>query len=326
MSSFPVAAALGPAVGASLPPRIGCASPSGALAGYVERYWWCATAPDPLAASLPDLWPGTGAELWIHLRGHVTAHAHDGSVPARLPPAHLVCLRRNRWSLTPSPDGAAFLAVRFRAGALRCLLAADVDDVADTTVSAEDAWHAAGRRLADVVRAAPAGPTRVAALDRELRALIDRRRSESAGESRVLAAADLVYRRRGAVRVDHLAAETGLSVRQLQRRFPPAVGVGPKEFQQLTRIQHAARTLLLDDEPRYLATALDAGFYDQNHFIREFRRFTGRTPAAVLGRGMSHFYYESSAVRGQGWTPTTPSERRHHDHGHRDPAPQARPR
>ncbi|GAB2640762.1 hypothetical protein GCM10027068_20470 [Prescottella soli] len=125
-----------------------------------------------------------------------------------------------------------------------------------------------------------------------------------------MAARDLAgYRRCGAVRIDRLAAEAGLSARLLQRRFPAAVGVGPKEFQRLTRLQHATRTLLLDAESRYLATALDAGFDDQNHFIREFRRFTGRTPAATLGRGMSHFYYETSAGHRQDGAPTIPDDR-----------------
>ncbi|WP_027501325.1 helix-turn-helix domain-containing protein [Rhodococcus sp. UNC363MFTsu5.1] len=278
-------------------PRIGHAPPSGALAEYVERYWWCTTTG---GGSLPDVWPGTGAELWIHLRGQVTARSSGPVTPIRLPAAHLVCLRRTHWSLTPPPGGAAILAVRFRAGSLRRLLPAGVEEVADAAVSAEDAWQNAGRRLADTVRSAPTGPMRIAAMDRALRALVANRPRERAGEAGVIAAADLVYRRRGAVRIDHLAAETGMSARQLQRRFPPAVGVGPKEFQRLTRIQHAARTLLLQDEPRYLATALDGGFYDQNHFIREFRQFTGRTPAAVLGRGMSHFYYESAAIPSQG--------------------------
>ncbi|WFR71070.1 helix-turn-helix transcriptional regulator [Prescottella defluvii] len=216
--------------------------------------------------------------------------------------------------------------VRFRAGALRHLLDVGVDDVTDTAVSAEDVWPDEGRWLADAVRSASTWPMRVAALDRAMLTLAGRRRPEGAVESQVLAAADLVYRRRGAVRIDRIAAETGLSVRLLQRRFPAAVGVGPKEFQRLTRFQHAARSLLLDDESHYLATALDAGFYDQNHFIREFRQFTGRTPAATLGRGMSHFYYKSSAGHRQDGAPTIPDERRHHDHGHRNPAPPARPR
>ncbi|WP_433604688.1 helix-turn-helix transcriptional regulator [Prescottella agglutinans] len=301
---------------------IGHEKPSNALGAYVERYWWCTPGP---GMALPDIWPGTGAELWIHVGGHVSVRVADAA-PARLPPAHLVCLRRNRWSLTPSSDGGAFLVARFRAGALRRLLGEGVDGVTDTVVSVEDLWQHEGSRLADAVGSASTWHARVSALDGALRVLAGRRRLESTVENRVLAAAELVYRRRGAVRIDRLAAETGLSVRLLQRRFPAAVGVGPKEFQRLTRIQHATRTLLLGDESRYLATALDAGFYDQNHFIREFRRFTGRNPAATLGLGLSHFYYESFTVRREDWAPTIPDERRHHDHGHRNPAPPARPR
>ncbi len=73
----------------------------------------------------------------------------------------------------------------------------------------------------------------------------------------------------------------GLSERQLERRFLQRVGVTPKRFATLRRFERAiasARTA-----PSLTAVALDAGYYDQSHFVREFRRFTGVSPGALLG-------------------------------------------
>jgi AraC-like DNA-binding protein len=82
------------------------------------------------------------------------------------------------------------------------------------------------------------------------------------------------------VRVEALAAELGLSDRQLRRRCRAAAGYGPKTLQRVLRFR---RFLALDG--RDLARrALDAGYGDQPHLTRECVRLSGRTPAALLAR------------------------------------------
>ncbi|MGW2253655.1 helix-turn-helix domain-containing protein [Kitasatospora sp. NPDC001660] len=270
--------------------RIEYASPEPALRAFVERCWWC----EGDAGDLPQLLPGTGAELWIHWTGGVDLCGANGLPSKPLPAAHLVCLRQTRWSLT-SRAPVGFVAVRFRAGALRHFLTRGVDDVADQVVSATDLWGPDGRRMTEEVRLATDPGARTDVLNRFLTGLL-------AGHHRadpwMDAAVRLVYRRPGGIRVDSLAEQFGVGPRRLQRAFPSAVGVGPKGFQRLARFQKLTRTLLLSDQRRYLPSALEAGYYDQNHFIREFRHFTGQRPTALLGQGLSRFYYER--LRGPG--------------------------
>ncbi|GHF37644.1 AraC family transcriptional regulator [Kitasatospora xanthocidica] len=270
--------------------RIAHAPPTPALRAFVERYWWG----EGEAGDLPLLLPGTGAELWIHWTGGVELCGANGLPPQPLPAAHLLCLRQERWSLT-SRAAVGFVAVRFRAGALRHFLGTGIDDVADRVVSATDLWGPEGRRMTDEVRLATDPGARTDALDRFLTGLLA---VHHRADPWMDAAVDLVYRSPGGMRVDALAERLGVGSRRLQRAFPPAVGVGPKGFQRLARFQRLTRALLLSDQRRYLPEALGAGFYDQNHFIREFRHFTGRRPTALLGQGLSHFYYEP--LRGPG--------------------------
>ncbi|MES9536549.1 MULTISPECIES: helix-turn-helix domain-containing protein [unclassified Actinomadura] len=261
--------------------QIGRVLPAPPLRGLIERYWWCAGATE-----LPVVFPGTGAEFWIHLAGGVEL---DG---APLPRAHAVCLRRTRWSLKPRSE-ASFVAVRFRAGALRHFTGQGLAELADRVVSAEDLWGRLGNRIVEQV--AEAGPpSRSTAWARALdRGLEELRRSHGREESRVDVAVRVLHARPGTARVDGLASELGLTTRQLQRTFPRAAGATPKEFQRLARFRSVVRPLLLSGSTDYVHAALDAGFYDQSHFIREFRRITGESPMAVLGRGTSHFYYPS---------------------------------
>jgi len=86
------------------------------------------------------------------------------------------------------------------------------------------------------------------------------------------------------VRVPALARQAGLSARQLQRRFQDLFGVGVKEFVMRARIQAAADALLSRASP-IAEIALEAGFYDQSTFTRQFRKRTGMTPDRYRRRG-----------------------------------------
>jgi AraC-like DNA-binding protein len=76
-----------------------------------------------------------------------------------------------------------------------------------------------------------------------------------------------------------LADETGTGLRTLQRRFMEQVGVSPGQHLRWLRFERA-RQLLLRGDQRTVDIALAAGYSDQPHFVREFRRFAGVTPGS----------------------------------------------
>ncbi|HET9864114.1 MAG TPA: AraC family transcriptional regulator [Steroidobacteraceae bacterium] len=99
-------------------------------------------------------------------------------------------------------------------------------------------------------------------------------------EARVQAAISRIERSGGRVRMDALAREAALSMRGFQIRFQAAVGLTPKEFARLARLQATLRALDGGDES-IAALAGDGGFADQAHATRELRRVTGLTPARL---------------------------------------------
>lgn len=77
---------------------------------------------------------------------------------------------------------------------------------------------------------------------------------------------------------------TGLSPRQLRRHFAYYIGATPKAFAQVVRFQHLLHADPTAQRLRQQKLFLDAGYFDQAHFIREFRTFYGDTPARALRR------------------------------------------
>ena len=95
-------------------------------------------------------------------------------------------------------------------------------------------------------------------------------------------AVGMATRAAGLARVDDLAAVAGVSARQLQRQFAVHVGLSPKRFLRVLRFQQVLAALR---EPSATAAnwadvAAQHGFYDQAHFINDFKHFTGETPGA----------------------------------------------
>lgn len=80
--------------------------------------------------------------------------------------------------------------------------------------------------------------------------------------------------------VSSVASALGLSARQLERRFLARVGVTPKRFAALRRFERVIA--LARTAPSWTAAALEAGYYDQSHLIRDFRRFAGTSPGKFL--------------------------------------------
>jgi AraC-like DNA-binding protein len=83
------------------------------------------------------------------------------------------------------------------------------------------------------------------------------------------------------VDVRALAAEVGWSRKHLAARFHEQVGLAPKALARVIRFRRALRLLDAPGAPRS-DVALRCGYYDQAHFNRDFRAFTGTTPGAWL--------------------------------------------
>ncbi len=92
----------------------------------------------------------------------------------------------------------------------------------------------------------------------------------------VLTAISLIYKSKGTLRIKELAKQLHISQSPLEKRFRQIAGASPKKFASIVRFKH---TLLSYDRTSSLTElGYESGYYDQAHFIKEFKTFTGETP------------------------------------------------
>ncbi len=84
----------------------------------------------------------------------------------------------------------------------------------------------------------------------------------------------------GGLRIHALARSLGLSQSAFERRFRRTVGTSPRRFASIVRFRHILRTRA--EAPSLTALAHAAGYSDQSHFIKDFKRFTGAAPESLF--------------------------------------------
>ena len=78
--------------------------------------------------------------------------------------------------------------------------------------------------------------------------------------------------------INNVAGRYGITSRYLQKIFLQYTGLTPKLFSKINRFQHSLQ-LVMKKEASLTSIAYDCGYFDQSHFIREFKSFTGYTPS-----------------------------------------------
>lgn len=102
-------------------------------------------------------------------------------------------------------------------------------------------------------------------------------------DSRLYDALQIIFTNFGVVDIEH-DLDTGISPRQLRRLFDFYIGDSAKTFSKVVRFQHILRAKPSSQSLRQNKLFFDVGYYDQAHFIKEFKNFYGVTPGKAFGR------------------------------------------
>jgi AraC-like DNA-binding protein len=171
-----------------------------------------------------------------------------------------------------------FFGVRFRPGGLSRFVSLDAAEVIDARVDlanfwgqlAQEAWHRLGE-------ANPAD--RVRLLQELLGARANGRIQTDPFIRHCVTRIEIA---RGGLRIGDLEKSTGLGSRQLERKFARQLGISLKTFARVVRFKAVVAAAAGPDPLDWAGLAVDFGYADQPHLVREFKVFSGLTPAGYF--------------------------------------------
>ncbi len=235
----------------------------------------------PRPAALERVLPTGAAQLVVNLAEDAT-RTYD-------PDKGFACVERagsiltgpmSQYQIIDTAEQEFVAGVVFRPGGTAAFTAVPTSELVDVDVALDDLW---GGRLGSQLRSRVLEAKDVdGQLDAIEAVLLERWRPQE-GHPAVRFALGELQRSPHLASISRVTEASGLSATRLIEHFKRDVGLTPKRYCSVLRFQRALRHAHAGRTVDWTEVALDCGYYDQAHFIHDFRRFAGVTPSAYEG-------------------------------------------
>ena len=251
--------------------------PTEALARFIKCFWVLESAAAP-SADPERILPDGCTEIVFHLADPFDQHDSDGA--AERQPLALLVGQMRRYLLIKPTGRVSVLGVRFWPGGAYPFLAVPQDEIGGQVIALDAIWGAITRELHSRIADAATAADRVKQVET---ILLARSNTFRRHDDRATQAIGLILRSGGCVPIERLAETIGIGLRKLDRTFNTRVGLTPKGLCRIVRFQRALKMIEQNETRRdWVRIALDCGYYDQPHFIKEFSAIAGIGPTSYF--------------------------------------------
>ena len=205
-------------------------------------------------------------------------HVHDPSTWTQF--SSFTTGAYDTYQLVESSGRSGGVQLNFTLLGARLFIGQPLRDLTNRAVALEDVFGGPlARQLTGELYDAPTWDARFAILDRVIASRLVSAREVPA---EVRCAWHRLTSSRGRQQIGAIVKEIGCSQRHLIERFRDEIGLTPKVFARVLRFGHAVRVIKQGRAGSLTDLALDSGYYDQAHFIRDAREFGGVTPGELV--------------------------------------------
>jgi AraC-like DNA-binding protein len=245
--------------------------PAPPLAEFVEWFWYCEDVPTRDRARIL---PSGTVEMVFNLRDDEVRL--EAPVRRRLSGA-VISGAYGGFLVVDPMQHASMIGVHFKPGGAAPFLGTAPGDLTDAHANLEAIWGRSAVELRERLCAAATPAERFAVLEQ----ILLRRLARAPGRHRAVSTALAAFEQPEA-RVRDVAARAGLSQRRFIQVFAAEVGLTPKLYGRVRRFQRARAMVRPGTSPDWARIAVECGYFDQAHLIRDFRAFAGFSPVAFL--------------------------------------------
>lgn len=132
-----------------------------------------------------------------------------------------------------------------------------------------------GKTLISKLGNTPNSKERIAILENYVLELLN---SKCHGTPEIIKSANGIFDSKGQLNIMELLDRVPMSRRNFERKFLEEVGVSPKTYAKLRRFGYTCSLMAGNRDVNLMDVLCEGGYYDQSHFIKDFKYFSGRTP------------------------------------------------
>jgi len=245
-------------------------SPNPRLNPYIREYIIIESDTDLSNTMIPD----TSMAMAIRFKGS-TAFTTAAGIDTL--PSGVISGLRNIARTVSYSKGTGNLITVFKEGGVAAFCAQPAHELFNQSISADNIFTAASiRDLTEKISGASSHTIRI----RQLEQFLESALQDSPSDLLINHAVEIIQKQKGIIRVKELAASLYISQDPFEKKFRTRIGCSPKKFAAIIRIRNLINNFSSYDS--LTEATYEAGFYDQSHFIKEFRQFTGKSPSAFF--------------------------------------------
>jgi len=172
-------------------------------------------------------------------------------------------------------NGIGMLGIMFKPDTFHHLLREDMQPFTHQPYPIEDVLGNVGRDLNERLHCTSDYDEMIIYVENALRKIIPDKRNKS---GYLIHNAISLIDRHPERSIDEICKELRSSGRHLRRIFKEKVGIGPKYYLRIKRLHKAASMAFISQIKDFQQIVHECGYYDQSHFGRDIKLFTGKTP------------------------------------------------
>ncbi|WP_443947059.1 DUF6597 domain-containing transcriptional factor [Pedobacter sp. AW1-32] len=243
--------------------------PDEQLSGLIECYWMMED--DNAIPRIEKIVPDGFTEIIFNYGGVYQANI-QGSWQVQMP--NLLAGQINSFFHLKNMAATASFAIKFKPAAITQLFGIDMAIYVDKIVNLDTIPNLRLAELSNVLLPFKDQQQIICQLNSHFLLL-----KENATSNPLESELALIFASNGSVSVRELCNAGGKNERQLQRLFKRYVGLSPKYYARIIRFNYIFE-LIKKGEMSWAAIVYRSGYYDQSHFIRDFKCFTGEDPSS----------------------------------------------
>ncbi len=171
-------------------------------------------------------------------------------------------------------------AVRFYPYGFANLISQPIHQLADKETALSDLFDT--HKVADLEKSIVNATTTRERIEAIEQFLLDKLQDQLVIDQVVKSTIDILIMTRGNNSIATIMKNDSASRRTLERKFSRQVGISPKQLGKIIRLQAALKSMLNRTDEKLTRIAYENQYYDQAHFIKDFREFTGTNPGDYL--------------------------------------------
>jgi AraC-like DNA-binding protein len=247
-------------------------TPSAYLIPFVKCYWTL-SAPEEDKPEKQRIVPDGCMEMIFH-HGDLYKQYHEDGSHIIQPRSFVFGQITIPLDIEPTGESEIF-AVRFNPDGFIAFGSLPINTMENRAVPLTELFDEAGDFLEQNILNAITTEERISIVETFL---IERLISPGSVDKLVKSSVEVIMEGNGQLSIDKLSEQLQINRRQLERKFSSVIGLSPKQLSKMIRLQSTLKALSNKEFTSLTSLAYQGEYYDQAHFIKDFKEFTGMSP------------------------------------------------